>query len=371
MGKEDDVLNRITTIPDVFYGGNNPAVYNGSPSSSGQTAMSQRVSRGKPNISPRGLPEWVHAKWFHITGVVFFFAIAIGGITWYYVKDLFPSVLSGIPDSTLSIDIPVVSPPVSVPVPPATENTTSSEFSTTTETPLTNTNSLIFPLPQTLEPLVFPGKFSVQSADVDNDALTDLEEEVFGTDSGNPDTDADGYNDGQEVANLYNPAGVAPVKIIDSALVREYMNPRWQYRIYYPTVWAVGEVDENSEEILVSSIDGEYIEVRVFDGIVEPTFTAWFGIHATGQQYQDLSSMTNRFQQSVWVRDDGLVGYVFQSGRVIVLLYRTGIDGIIRYPHIMNMVIQSFRPRIHTEELPDQVILPPAPVLSTDTLSQP
>jgi hypothetical protein len=35
------------------------------------------------------------------------------------------------------------------------------------------------------------------------------------------------------------------VKIIDSGLITEYTNPIWQYRIYYPAGWQVGEVDKD------------------------------------------------------------------------------------------------------------------------------
>jgi len=46
--------------------------------------------------------------------------------------------------------------------------------------------------------------------DSDNDGLKDWEEELFGTDPYNPDTDADGYLDGEEVAADTNPLIKAP-----------------------------------------------------------------------------------------------------------------------------------------------------------------
>ncbi len=41
--------------------------------------------------------------------------------------------------------------------------------------------------------------------DSDNDGLTDENEEIYGTDRINPDTDGDGYLDGDEIKNGYNP----------------------------------------------------------------------------------------------------------------------------------------------------------------------
>jgi hypothetical protein len=46
---------------------------------------------------------------------------------------------------------------------------------------------------------------ATRGVDTDGDFLTDEREEELGTDVNNPDTDGDGYNDGAEVANGYNP----------------------------------------------------------------------------------------------------------------------------------------------------------------------
>ncbi len=46
---------------------------------------------------------------------------------------------------------------------------------------------------------------ATRGTDTDNDLLTDKREEELGTDPNNPDTDGDGYKDGIEVANGYNP----------------------------------------------------------------------------------------------------------------------------------------------------------------------
>ncbi|MFC1663084.1 thrombospondin type 3 repeat-containing protein [Patescibacteria group bacterium] len=43
--------------------------------------------------------------------------------------------------------------------------------------------------------------------DEDNDGLSEFYEQLYGTEENNPDTDADGFNDGEEVHNGYNPNG--------------------------------------------------------------------------------------------------------------------------------------------------------------------
>jgi len=47
----------------------------------------------------------------------------------------------------------------------------------------------------------------MEEIDRDNDGLSEIEEEQYGTDVDNPDTDGDGYLDGDEVKKGYNPAG--------------------------------------------------------------------------------------------------------------------------------------------------------------------
>ena len=49
--------------------------------------------------------------------------------------------------------------------------------------------------------------------DTDEDGLTDTEEATYGTEIDNPDTDGDGYSDGSEVENGYNPAGEGELPI--------------------------------------------------------------------------------------------------------------------------------------------------------------
>ena len=58
---------------------------------------------------------------------------------------------------------------------------------------------------------VMPGEFS----DSDKDGLSDNLEDYYDTDVNNPDTDGDGYTDGQEIENGYDPliAGDAKLNI--------------------------------------------------------------------------------------------------------------------------------------------------------------
>lgn len=67
-------------------------------------------------------------------------------------------------------------------------------------------------------PVGMDDRYGPYDADIDNDGLPNKTEEAIGTDPNNPDSDSDGFNDGMEVRNSYNPLGSGKMTI-DSALV--------------------------------------------------------------------------------------------------------------------------------------------------------
>ncbi len=56
-------------------------------------------------------------------------------------------------------------------------------------------------------PPTFPTDSSLDPCDQDGDGLKNEEEDIFGTDAENKDTDGDGYEDGKEVQNGFEPNG--------------------------------------------------------------------------------------------------------------------------------------------------------------------
>lgn len=62
---------------------------------------------------------------------------------------------------------------------------------------------------------------SIKSADTDGDGLTDREEvRVYLTDPLDPDSDKDGYEDGEEVENGFNPLGKGPLLDLEEEIKR-------------------------------------------------------------------------------------------------------------------------------------------------------
>ncbi|MFA7244581.1 MAG: hypothetical protein WC070_00150 [Candidatus Magasanikbacteria bacterium] len=350
--KEEPNLN-VTVIPEVFYGGQDPYIYkvdNEQISNNNVSKKTEKIDHKLKVAQQKNNQK--DKKLFWIVSIVSFI-IVVSGITWYYLAPYYKARKISLENTNNSqnnnteiINIDVL--------PIKTVTTTEDIVSTTStlEELVSSTPSLqnVF--------LQFPAILTLDTADIDADSLTDLEEEVFGTDSGTWDSDKDNYYDGQEVYNLYNPKGLAPVKIIDSGLVNEYKNNYSGYRLYYPNTWQKGAVDAVETQVLFSSANGDYIEVRVFKKDVGQQFISWFSRYAEGQNYSDLQSFKNRFSESSWLRKDSLVSYFEDSNYIFVMVYHPKDRGPVAYRHVMQMMYQSFRMPKTDTVLPEQIIYP-------------
>lgn len=359
---------RIIVIPESFYGAKDPVVHYKQAKEIGVNVSPEKKWHPRFAWRERLSFEFLRKNWIKYAGMGFLFLVAIGLISWYYLNQAGFFAPAVVAPSTEKIS----ASSESIAEEANTNQTTSTALSE--DNIATTTPEIIVPTTtpalqeRTLE---FPQIFLTNSADVDNDSLTDMEEEIFGVDSGAWDTDGDGYYDGQEVFNLYNPKGIAPMKIVDSGLVQEYVNPNWQYRVYFPVSWQVGTVDTEANQALFSALTGDFVEIDVFTKEENETFTDWFARKAVGQKYSDLQVFTNRFKEDGYKRADDLVAYFTADKRVYVLSYHPGATGFIPYRHVMQMMAQSFRPNKTSVDIPPQTVLPPPPAFDTSTASSP
>ena len=343
MTKADALTGvRLTVIPAIFYGGKDPVLHY-------EETVVNVPSRIKTLTPPpkKLPPKPVGQRSSFSIGkalmvVIPVVILAAGGLTWDLVAKAKRTTVTPAPLATPLPPAPTPEPPAEEPPPEAVPPVA--------ETP-----------PE--RPLVFPRVFLADSADLDQDSLTDREEEIFGTDSGIWDTDTDGYFDGQEVFNLYNPTGFAPVRLIDSGLIREYVNPTWQYRVYYPIGWAAAAVDPKADHVLFSAITGDFIEVRAFPKEAGESFADWFARRTADQQFSDLVEITNRFDVSGWKRRDELVAYFETDQAVFLFIYQIGEEAeSVLFRNTIKMMYQSFRLEAGASaDIPQQTPLSAAP----------
>ncbi|OIO18921.1 MAG: hypothetical protein CO029_00445 [Candidatus Magasanikbacteria bacterium CG_4_9_14_0_2_um_filter_41_10] len=349
-----DLGVQMHTIPDVFYGGNDPVIYHNEGIDQKDT---NKGTQKKKYVSKSGLHQHIQTQWMSAHKKILIWigsALVLIAVTavasWYYINEAKKLAIPPIiqvqkpPEQNVQIQI---AEPLEIPV-----ITTSTLDATTTED---------IAAIKAIDPVSFPRILLINSEDTDADQLTNEEELLFNTNPDEWDTDKDGYYDGQEIINLYNASGFAPVKLIDSGVVSEYISPTWQYRLYYPQQWQIGTVDTEERQVLASTLSGDFVEFRVFDRLQGQSFQEWFAANIEGETFQDIQTITNRFKEQVFLRRDGLVAYVMASTHVTVLIYHPGITGAVPYRTVMRMMVESFRPTANTIELPNQQALPTPP----------
>jgi hypothetical protein len=349
FGKKEDIKNNSTdkpmddgqtisvqTIPADFYGGVNPVVKfkkvekevllesKSKLTPSEKKALDKSTAAGSGSaLHPANI--LTNKKYALIFGSALFVIIVAGVSVYYYLQ------IRQQPNTSLPTQPEISIPTISEPAPVVVENPVEEPVVTTT--------------PQSLAeaPIEFPSALLGDSPDLDKDNLTDAAEELFGTDPSKPDTDEDSYNDGHEVFYLYNPAGKEPLKLIDSGYVRDYNNPIFGYKVFYPQTWAMGSVDEGNRDVLFSTITGENIELRVFDRLPNESFADWFAKWAPNQQYQNLKDFQTKFGESGKSRADSLVYYFMDDNHVYVIIYHTTDSNVVNYRSVIVMMARSFR----------------------------
>lgn len=171
--------------------------------------------------------------------------------------------------------------------------------------------------------------------DTDSDGLTDAEELLIGTDIGLADSDGDSYPDAQELVNLYNPAGVAPQRLLDAGLVYAYEHPTQGWSIYLPRQWSIVATGQEQEELKVTTSSiGEEVVIRI--GLL-PECTAREG-------GPDLDDEFTTKRQTVGFRtttEAPMVCFRLTADRYVEIEHRTSSPPY-RFPHLYEVIIQSF-----------------------------
>jgi hypothetical protein len=344
----------VQTMPADFYGGMNPII-------KFKKVEKEIVLDSRPKLTSSekkmldkstavGASDPLHAVNIFTNkkrSLIFFgilFVVAIVGAGGYYYFQ-----------SKIQARVAVPNPPKIEVAPVITE---SAIVPTNTEAVVIATDTAPKFLPEA--PIDFPSYLLGDSPDLDRDNITDLAEELFGTDPSNPDTDVDGYNDGHEVFYLYNPSGKEPIRLVESQFVKEYKNSNFGYSILYPVTWALGLVDVQEREVLFSTLTGENIELRTFDLAPQQTFSDWFTQWGAQQNYQNLLDFQTRFLETGKSRNDSLVYYFFDNNHVYVMLYHTTDSSVVNYRSVMVMMARSFKSAQFI--IPDNIS---APVSST------
>lgn len=247
-----------------------------------------------------------------------------------------PTVTTPAPEPTVPVNAPPVNvPPVNIePVPVCGDGvceTDEDAASCPADCPPP-------PEPEPVVPAVLP-----VAPDADKDGLTNAEEALYTTEIDNPDTDSDGYQDGLEVINLYNPAGFAPHKIEETGLVKIYSNLDYNYSIFYPSAWTTRALDESTSEVLFTSATGEFIQVIVENNESGLALLDWYLASASGTNPADVGTAATKEGVSGIKSPDGLTVYFASGDKIFAIAYNVGVKTELVYKNTFEMMIKSFK----------------------------
>lgn len=248
-----------------------------------------------------------------ISGVSIGFVIVVGSAAWYFTAGLrVPQVAAPTPVVQAPVETPVVAPPVEA----------------TTPTPPVET------------PVVVTPPASMPSEDTDSDGLTNAEEQVLTTLPNNPDTDNDGFLDGHEALNLYNPGGFQPERLVDAGLVRQYQDTPQKLSFFYPAPWSIASADELGTDITVTSLTGETFTLKVIANEKAQTVENWYQEQNTSASSPATPVKTKAGIYGI-LAADGRAAFFAHGSSIIAIQYNTTAEGPLLYPHLFEMMLAS------------------------------
>lgn len=187
------------------------------------------------------------------------------------------------------------------------------------------------------------------NTDGDADGLTDAEEDVYGTDKTNPDTDGDGFVDGEkvqadgsiigELVNLYNPKGTG--KLEGSTLVKRQTNSTNEYGLLMPTGWTTNE----SSGLLVITptlSTGEFFQVRSYENSTSQAPKEWYQTSNPSADVNKLRTVAFNGLEGI-ISEDWSTVYLFHNTKVYGITYTTGTVSQANYWTTFDMMMRSFK----------------------------
>ena len=192
--------------------------------------------------------------------------------------------------------------------------------------------------------------------DSDRDNLTDVEEDLYGTDKRKPDTDNDGYIDGDEMINLYDPKQAGGALLENSGLVNIYTNPNFNYRVFYPSSWLARPTDSSSAEVIFQSATSEFIEVSALENPDKLDLVQWFLTQSPNTDLNQIKRLTTKQGYDGLISPDQLTYYLMDknySEKVYAITYNINELTKVNFLTTFKMMVSSFEltlqlPQINT-----------------------
>jgi len=176
--------------------------------------------------------------------------------------------------------------------------------------------------------------------DSDSDGLTDVEEAVYGTDSHNPDTDGDGFLDGNEVFHLYNPAATAPVRLMDSGIVKQ-VQASSGWRLLVPKDWVATLTPPDGATATIRTNSGETFTIKLENNASGLSLRDWYDAQNKDSAPNPPREITTKGVLTGLLGGDRLTTYFAWDGKIFVIHYELGTRDFINYRTSYEMILNS------------------------------
>jgi hypothetical protein len=190
------------------------------------------------------------------------------------------------------------------------------------------------PAPEPFKPEPVAGR------DTDSDGLSDIEERLFGSNTRLPDTDRDGFLDGNEVFNQYDPLRESPAKLLERSIVKKFDDTSVSWSFLYPSLWGVSiKTDESNQiHVLITVASGENIKLSSATKTAGTASLRDYVDDASNFEFTktksnlDIATEQNQMKAYIDLGDEVLVAEYLLNGK-------NTIDFISAFQMILNSVV--------------------------------
>ncbi len=177
--------------------------------------------------------------------------------------------------------------------------------------------------------------------DSDSDGVTDYEEEnIYRTNSYDPDSDHDSFVDLNEVLNLFNPAQPRPSMLKDNPGIALFQSSELAFDIFYPARWTRKDAEQG---LVFTAPTGEFIQVLIESNKDGLGLMDWYLQQSPSVRSSDVQMFKTAGGYDEILSPDRLTAFVASGHRVFVISYNLGSALDIQYKATFSMMINSLK----------------------------
>lgn len=191
--------------------------------------------------------------------------------------------------------------------------------------------------PVQTQPALPPG-----GLDLDSDGLSDLEEQLYGTDPRNPDTDGDGYLDGNEVYHLYDPLTKAPSRLIDSKRVTIFSAPAG-WSLFVPASWTMKLDAPDGAKATIDTGHGETFVLTVQNNPNKLDVLDWYLAKNPGVLSSATRAIRTKGGMEGILSEDRFSAFFPWGDKIFSIQYNMDGQAYINYRTTFEMMLNSLK----------------------------